>query len=46
MFILGTYTNSADIDQALQNAASGQALNCLLTRNSIQNGLEMTKFTW
>ena len=37
--ILGTYSNSADPGQMLQNAASDQGLYCLLTGISIQNSV-------
>ena len=36
IFVLGTYSNSADPDQMPQYAASDQGLHCLLTGISVQ----------
>ena len=41
---LGTYTNSADPVQVLQNAASDQGQHCLLTGITMQNN-KMDKIT-
>ena len=40
-FFGGTYANTADPDQTLQNAASDQGLHCLLAGISIQNKIKM-----